>query len=121
MDLDLLSWNCRGICGDDTRRALKDLIVQNRPQVIFLCETKISRKEDFLSLKRGLGFPHAEIVLSDGRSGGLGLFWAANVQIQIGTKSVHRIDVTVVSAPGIPSWRVTGFYGYAATGEREKS
>ena len=83
MDLDLLSWNCRGICGDDTRRALKDLIVQNRPQIVFLCETKISRKEEFQCLQRSLGFPHAEMVLSDGRSGGLGMFWTAEVGEEI--------------------------------------
>ena len=121
MDLDLLSWNCRGICRDDTRRALKDLVSQNRPQIIFLCETKISREEDFKSLHRALGFAHSKAVLSDGRSGGLGLFWTDDVTLQIGTSSANHIDATIINVGGLSSWRLTGFYGYPHASDRDKS
>ncbi|XP_062014134.1 uncharacterized protein LOC133730589 [Rosa rugosa] len=85
MDMDIISWNCRGICNDTTTRALKDLISQNRPQIVFLCETKISRQRDFNALQLALGFAHAETVLSDGQSGGLAIFWNDDVKIQMGT------------------------------------
>ncbi|XP_062014504.1 uncharacterized protein LOC133731044 [Rosa rugosa] len=90
MDLDILSWNCRGICNDTTTRALKDLISQNRPQIVFLCETKISTQGAFQALHRALGFVHSEAVLSDGQSGGLGLFWNDDVNIRMGTTTVER-------------------------------
>lgn len=66
MDLYLLSWNSRGICHDTKTSALRDLLSQNIPQIVFLCETKISRREDLLKLKATLGFAHAEAVLSNG-------------------------------------------------------
>ncbi|XP_040361662.1 wall-associated receptor kinase 5 [Rosa chinensis] len=56
MNLDVLSWNCGGICNDATVRVLKDLITQNRPHIVFLYETKISRREEFERLQHALGF-----------------------------------------------------------------
>ncbi|XP_061998976.1 uncharacterized protein LOC133716286 [Rosa rugosa] len=82
---------------------------------------KISRVEDFDRLRRALGFAHAEAVFSEGQSGGLGLFWTDDVHLQIGTKSAHHVDAIVIGDFGTPSWRVTGFYGYARTGERDRS
>ncbi|KAK9938271.1 hypothetical protein M0R45_015021 [Rubus argutus] len=70
--MDILSWNCRGICNDTTTRALKDLISQTRPSIVFLCETKISKNDDFTKLQRQLGLPNVAVVLSVGASGGLG-------------------------------------------------
>ncbi|XP_024178242.1 uncharacterized protein LOC112184205 [Rosa chinensis] len=96
MDVDVLRWNCRGICNDETSRALKDLISQNRPLIVFLCETKISRKEDFDRLQRALGFMNAEMVLSEGLSGGLGLFWNDEVNLRMGTTSAHHMDAVIV-------------------------
>ncbi|XP_024195622.1 uncharacterized protein LOC112198734 [Rosa chinensis] len=103
--MDIISWNCRGICNDATVRVLKDLITHNRPQIVFLCETKIK-------------------VLSDGQSGGLALFWCAEVDSQDSqplTKSAHHIDAEVRGGPGEPRWRLFGFYGYARTAEHDKS
>ena len=124
MDLDILSWNCRGICSDETKRALKDLMSQNKPQIVFLCETKISSEEEFKRLQLALGFKHGEAVLSTGiagRSGGLGLFWNDDVQMKVKSSLAHHIDAVINPGPGLPHWRLTGFYGYANTGEQDKS
>ncbi|XP_024200200.1 uncharacterized protein LOC112203464 [Rosa chinensis] len=121
MDMEILSWNCRGICNDMTKRALKDLISQNHPQIIFLCETKISTLADFRELHRAVGFPHSKEVLSDGLSGGLAMFWNDDVQAKVLTFSAHHIDLEIVGGPGDPRWRLTGFYGYARTIERDRS
>ncbi|XP_024200181.1 uncharacterized protein LOC112203446 [Rosa chinensis] len=105
MDLDLLSWNCRGIYNDATTRALKDLISQNRPQIVFLCETKISREGDFENLRKTLGFVNAKAVFSEGQAGGLGLFWNDDVHLNVGTTSAHHMDAVVIEESGSPSWR----------------
>ncbi|XP_062028872.1 uncharacterized protein LOC133744858 [Rosa rugosa] len=111
----------RGICNDTTRRALKDLIVQNRPQIVFLCETKSSSVSGFRDLHHALGFPHSKEVLSVGQSGGLGMFWNDEVNVQVRTFSAHHIDLEIGGGPGDPRWRLTGFYGYLTTAERDKS
>lgn len=69
MDMDVLSWKCRGICSDSTTRALKDLISQNRPQIVFLCETKIGNMNVLEDLRRSIGFAQGVGVLSEGFSG----------------------------------------------------
>ncbi|XP_024156414.1 uncharacterized protein LOC112164456 [Rosa chinensis] len=100
---------------------VKDLISQNRPQIVFLCETKISREREFENLRKALGFANTKAMLSEGQAGGLGLFWNDDVHLNIGTMSAHHIDAVVVGESGVPSWRVTGFYGYARTSERDRS
>lgn len=99
-------------------QALKDLLSQTRPSILFLCETKIGVMDDFRRLARkleGLGFPHAEEVLSVGRSGGLGLFWGEDVKVRVRSKSARFIDVELEGGHGDPKWRLTGFYGHPKT------
>ncbi|XP_017604818.1 uncharacterized protein LOC108451663 [Gossypium arboreum] len=40
----ILSWNCRGVGNPATIRELKQLLVANVPDIVFLCETKIHSK-----------------------------------------------------------------------------
>ncbi|XP_062028960.1 uncharacterized protein LOC133744958 [Rosa rugosa] len=119
--MDILSWNCRGICNDTTTRVLKDLISQNKPQIVFLCETKISKMEAFKLLHQALGFPNSKEVLSDAQAGGLAIFWSAKINLQVRTRSAHHIDAVIQGGPGEPRWRMTGFYGYARTVEHDRS
>ncbi|KAK9920383.1 hypothetical protein M0R45_028938 [Rubus argutus] len=119
--MDILSWNCRGICNDTTTRALKDLISQTRPSIVFLIETKISHLRDFQALKRSLGFSQAKEVLSVGRSGGLGLFWSDEVPLRVRDSSPHFIDAEIGGGPSDPCWRLTGFYGHPRTNDRDLS
>ncbi|XP_024162452.1 uncharacterized protein LOC112169623 [Rosa chinensis] len=119
--MDILSWNCRGICNSTTTIALHDLIAQNQPQIVFLCETKISQIGNFKDLHRELGFAHYKEVLSDGQYGGLGVFWTDDIVLWVRTFSAHHIDMEVSSGPGEPRWRLTGFYGYARTSELDLS
>ncbi|XP_024200277.1 uncharacterized protein LOC112203561 [Rosa chinensis] len=121
MNMDILSWNCRGICNDSTKRALKDLISQNHPQIEFLCETKISRMVDFMDLHRAIGFQQYKVVLSEGNSRGLAMFWNEDVSIVPCSSSAHPIDLVIFGNLGEPQWRLTGFYGYAQPRERDRS
>ncbi|KAK9930659.1 hypothetical protein M0R45_027689 [Rubus argutus] len=100
--MDVLSWNCRGMGMGPKIFALKDLITKTRPSI-------------------GLGFIHAEEVLSDGHSGGLGLFWGEEVGVRVRSKSARFIDAALEGGPGDPSWRLTGFYGHPKTSLRHLS
>lgn len=119
--MDILSWNCRGICNDNTTRALKDLISQTRPSIVFLIETKISHIQDFRVLKGKLGFAIAKEVLSVGQAGGLAVFWSDDVPLWVRDSSPRFIDMEIGGGPGDPCWRLTGFYGYPRTQDRDLS
>lgn len=119
--MDILSWNCRGICNDTTTRALKDLISKTRPSIVFLIETKISQIRDFKDLKRNLGYSNAHEVLSKGQAGGLGLFRSDEVILHVSDFSPRFIDVEIGGGPGDPPQRLTGFYGHSRTQDRDQS
>lgn len=50
-------------------------------------------------------------VSSRGRSGGLGMLWANDVDVILQIFSIRHIDVHVCNDKVIPWWRFTGFYG----------
>lgn len=117
--MEILAWNCRGICNDTTVQALIRLIQQKKPAFIFLSETKVSDSEYMGKLRLRLGFLNCEAVFSDGQSGGLALFWRDGVGVRFRSKSVHHIDVEIHPDDGSSiAWRLTGFYGHPVTTAR---
>uniref|UniRef100_A0A803Q4W9 CCHC-type domain-containing protein n=1 Tax=Cannabis sativa TaxID=3483 RepID=A0A803Q4W9_CANSA len=69
-----LSWNCRGLGNPRAVQFLKDLVVQKRPDIIFLCET-LCRKDVVERVRVTLGFEGCFVVEAQGHSGGLALLW----------------------------------------------
>ncbi|PNT68763.1 hypothetical protein BRADI_3g44981v3 [Brachypodium distachyon] len=69
-----LSWNCRGVGNPRTVCDLLALTQASHPELFFLCETR-QPKEKVRRLRNILGLKGFEGVSSDGRSGGLALFW----------------------------------------------
>ena len=65
-----LSWNCCGLARAATKRALRALIRDIGPDVVFLSETKIpiDRVRKFLV---SLGFYNLDFVNPKGKKGGL--------------------------------------------------
>ncbi|XP_062028822.1 uncharacterized protein LOC133744796 [Rosa rugosa] len=76
---------------------------------------------DFMDLHRAFGYQQYKEVLSEGNSGGLAMFWNEDVNVQIQTSSAHHIDLVVSGNPGEQQWRLIGSYGYAQTGDRDRS
>jgi exonuclease III len=54
--MKLLAWNCRGLGRGTAARALRSLIRTHKPDLLFLCETKLSASSIQRKLHR-LGFP----------------------------------------------------------------
>lgn len=79
--MEILSWNCRGICNVHSVQALKTIIQQNRPSFIFLCETKVRDSSYMNRLRLQIGFLNCEAVFSDGQFGGLALFWCDGLDV----------------------------------------
>jgi hypothetical protein len=102
-----------------TVRELKDFVVKFAPSILCIQETQISRIR-VEALASSFGFDQAFAVDSDGRSGGLGIYWNNDVTIDVLGYSQYHIDVSVTGIGEIP-WRLTSVYGEAQTSERYKT
>ncbi|KAL9413536.1 hypothetical protein AB3S75_042093 [Citrus x aurantiifolia] len=92
--MKVLSWNVRGLGNPRTRLELKKILQMHRPQILFLCETKL-RSGQINKECRNLNFENGFGVGRDGMSGGVTMFWDADVQVEITSYSNHHIDAVV--------------------------
>lgn len=107
--MSTLSWNCQGMGLPCKMQFLIDVVRQEQPVFIFLCET-IANKSKMEWVGYKLGYEGVFVVEAQGRSGGLALFWKEKDQAELIGFSQHHIDVTV-HIDGMSLWRLTGIYG----------
>ena len=104
-----LSWNCRGLGNPRTVQALKGLVMDLKPNFIFLMETLLIRpKLEYLQKQRG--YEGMFVIDCRGRSGGLALLWKERGWVKLLKYSRNFIDVQVTNQSWA-TWRLTGFYG----------
>jgi exonuclease III len=80
--MSLFSVNCRGVGNASTVQELRDFVTKFAPSILCIQETQISSSR-VEALARTFGFDHSFAVSSDGRRGGLGIFWNNNLKIDI--------------------------------------
>ena len=80
--MNLFCWNCHGAGKAATVRELCDFARQFTPTLPCVVETQIegARVE---ALAGTLGFDNSYAVSSQGRSGGIGLFWNNSIKVEI--------------------------------------
>ena len=115
-----LSWNCRGLGNPQSVRVLHDLMRRWDPKVVFLMETK-SKTNCMEMVKNRIGMANDLIIPCIGRSGGLALLWAREVDLEIKNFSNNHIDATITEPSNNFKWRLIGFYGHLETQQRYKS
>lgn len=117
--MSLLSWNYRGLGSPSAVPILRDVVRTYHVDIFFLCETLVqsNRIED---IHFQLGFDSCFVVNSNGRSGGLALFWKKPYDCHLISYSSNFIDVQI-HQPGQLIWRLTGFYGYPERDRRRDS
>ncbi|PNT66467.1 hypothetical protein BRADI_3g12671v3, partial [Brachypodium distachyon] len=76
--MSIMSWNCRGIGNDATVRELRMLVRRFAPSVLCLQETQVAGSRA-RNLAFTLGFTNSFAVGSNGRSGGLAMYWNNNL------------------------------------------
>lgn len=104
-----LAWNCRGMQSATEDRELLDLQGRVRADVVFLSESHLNKaKAEDLKVKLGFDFFH--LVESDGRSGGLVMFYNQSNEVILSFSSPNFIDGIVMEGNKV-GWRLTGFYG----------
>ena len=96
-----------------TVQELRDFARMLAPTLLCIVETQIegSRVENLPST---LGYDNVYAVDSEGRSGGIGLFWNNEIKIDILGYSRYHLDVSV-EEEGQDAWRMTCVYGEAQT------
>ena len=80
--MSVLCLNCRGLGGAATVRDLRDLARRFSPTILCVVETQLHKKS-VENLSRSLDFDKSFAVSSSGRSGGLGLFWNNETNIDV--------------------------------------
>jgi hypothetical protein len=91
-------------------------VKQYRPSLLFLFETKM--RDD--KVKRSmwfLGYNGCIAVSSEGKSGGLALFWPSTCCVNLKNMCTNFLNVDVLEESGI-SWRATFVYGEPKTERR---
>jgi exonuclease III len=92
--MKLTAWNCHRLGNRATVRSLLDLQKQEDSDILFLSETKLESKQvEVFSWK--LGLTNMLCRPSEGRSGGIVLFWCIGVDVSLKTMSKYFIDVEV--------------------------
>lgn len=71
--MKFLSWNCQGLGTPLTIQALRVLVTQERPSLVFLMETK-NQEQMVHRVRRRLKFQNCFLVDPDGVVGGLAIF-----------------------------------------------
>lgn len=117
--MKILSWNCRGLGNPRAVRALGDLIKSFKPNMLFLIET-LSEEVRIKKLCQKFGFENHWAVSCRGRSGGLALCWDRSVQCNVVNADNNYIDAHILRN-NVPSWRLTGFYGFPDRMQRRES
>lgn len=92
--MSTLSWNCRGVGRPTEIQFLMDVVRQERPDFIFLCET-VGRKDRMEWIRGKIGYDGIFAVEPYGRSGGIALFWKDMNQAKLIGFSKNHIDVEV--------------------------
>jgi exonuclease III len=103
--MSCLSWNSRGLGNAATVKELRELTKKFALSVLCVLETQV-HKTRVESLKGTLGFDNYFAVSSDGRSGGLGIFWNNEIKLQLLPYSQYHVDAIITEGSNDP-WRVT--------------
>ncbi|TYH01227.1 hypothetical protein ES288_A09G041000v1 [Gossypium darwinii] len=117
--MKILCWNCRGIGNPTTVRELKQMLVANDPDIVFLCETKINANK-FSSVRSRCKMEGCLAVNANGKSGGLVIMWKESNKVEVQTYSSNHIDLIIKLENDNPIW-FTEFYGNAEPNKRQCS
>lgn len=90
---------------------------ENDPTLVFLAETRAGVNR-IKGMQRKLDYSEGIVIPSDGRSGGLTLFWKEGTMINFNSCSNSHIDLVVHESLTAEPWRATSFYGHPDTNKR---
>ena len=114
--MNSVGWNCRGAGDPATVREVKNLVASVAPSILLLVETQVGKRR-MENLSSSFGFNNCFAISSEGRSGGLAMYWNGPLVLDLIGFSRDHIDMKVTEQ-GKEPWRITGIYGEANKSER---
>ena len=84
---------------------------KEEPDIVFLMETKVDKKEWIDKVKERCNLKHGVFVPSNGNGSGLALFQKDGVTLDVQSYAYDHIDAWIDGGLGIGWWHLTGFYG----------
>ena len=92
----ILLYNWRGLGNPRAASALKGIVEEKDPDVVFLSETKLmpGEMESIHQLLRYKNKIYVDCdVVGHHSSGGLAMFWKSHLQLSLCSSSIHYIDL----------------------------
>ena len=105
-----LAWNYRGASRAPIVKALKALIREESPDVVFIAESK-SKARRIERIRSSIGFVDKFCVELVGKFGGLAIFWKAGMDLEIVYSDKNVIASLVYSNPPSSPWLFLLIYG----------
>lgn len=117
-----LSWNCRGLGNRATVRALRKILQSEKPNIVFLMETKLKSVKVAELNSKNWRFSGCFSVDCSGfdraRRGGLCVMWQNPFDLTLSSYSEHHISFWVSSHHSANRWFFTGVYGWPEQGQK---
>lgn len=101
--MDLLFWNYRGTGNCVFKRNFKDLMKNQKPDIVVLMETKVELGTMGMFFHR-LGLTSSIHVDPIGRSGGIWLPWNPNQATVRVSQANSQVITATISHQGYPNW-----------------
>ncbi|XP_074288184.1 uncharacterized protein LOC141613350 [Silene latifolia] len=117
--MKILSWNCKGLGNPLTVNTLRDWCWRECPNIVFVMETMISASR-LEKIRNKCGFLSGFCLSSNGRYGGLGLWWK-DVNVQLLSYDKNHIAVKIVGDDGNTLWKAVGVYGWSELANKHKT
>ena len=114
-----LAWNCQGACRAPTIRAIRELIRESYPDLVFLSETKL-KSTSIDKIKSKLNFFDSYCVDAMGKAGGLALFWRMGVDLEVVFFDGNVIAALIYSDLVRSPWLLFCIYGPPRRAKRKR-
>ncbi|KAL0285511.1 UNVERIFIED_CONTAM: hypothetical protein Sangu_2776700 [Sesamum angustifolium] len=100
--MKIISWNCRGLARSKAIRALRAMLIEQKPDIVFLCEIKTSSLAKISQCFHSAQLISSEFVPPVGKAGGICLAWFVSVSVQVILKHNWFINALVFPNPLLP-------------------
>lgn len=119
-----VSWNCRGLGNPGIVRALVKVLHQEKPDIVFLMETKKTTTEMRRLNEQKLRYKGCIAVdcevTTRSRRGGVCMMWGEHINLHLISFSLHHI-MCKVEGEERGDWICSGKYGWPQTEDRCKT
>lgn len=119
--MKIVSWNVRGLGGREKRKAVKELLIREKPDIVILQETKKEKVDKrLITSVWGVRFKEWVVLPSIGKSGGIIVIW--DVRVVRGSESVlgnFSVSMLMHNVGSKDQWWLSGVYGPNKSRERK--